>query len=167
MCNLNYSIFMFVASVAVFWLGARIGAIFHNRYGQLGESTLEDLKRVMGATLTLLGLIIGFTFSMAVSRYDQRKNLEEQEANAIGTEFVRADFLPAGNAATVRALLKSYLDQRILFYTTADGYLLEQNNVQTARLQKEMWSEVKGPRSENATPLAAIVAPGMNDVLNS
>ena len=105
---------------------------------------------------------------MAVSRYDQRKNLEEQEANAIGTEYVRADFLPAGNAATVRALLKSYLHQRILFfYTTADGHLLEQNNVQTARLQKEMWSEVKGPRSENATPLAAIVARRMNDVLNS
>ena len=104
---------------------------------------------------------------MAVSRYDQRKNLEEQEANAIGTEYVRADFLPAGNAATVRALLKSYLDQRILFYTTAERHLLEQNKVQTAQLQKEMWSEVKGPTSEIPTPLAAIVAPGMNDVLNS
>jgi len=136
-------------------------------YGQLGESPLEDLKRVIGATLTLLGLIIGFTFSMAVSRYDQRKNLEEQEANAIGTEYVRADFLPAGNAATVRALLKSYLDQRILFTLQLTGIYSNKITSQTARLQKQMWSEVKGPRSENATPLAAIVAPGMNDVLNS
>jgi hypothetical protein len=164
---LNYPIFMFVGSVAVFWLGARIGAILHGRYGQLGESTLEDFKLVLGATLTLLGLIIGFTFSMAVSRYDQRKNLEEEEANAIGTEYVRADFLPAANAARVRALLKSYLYRRILFYTTAEGHLLEQNNVQTAQLQKEMWSEVKGPTSENPTPLSSIVALGMNDVLNS
>ena len=164
---LNYPISVFVGSFAIFWLGARIGAIVHSRYGELGESTLEDFKLVLGATLTLLGLIIGFTFSMAVSRYDQRKNLEEEEANAIGTEYVRTDFLPSANAAKVRALLKSYLYQRILFYTTAEGHLLEQNKVQTAQLQKEMWSEVKGPTSENPTPVAAIVAQGMNDVLNS
>jgi hypothetical protein len=164
---LNHPIFMFVVSVAVFWLGARIGAILHARYGELGESTLEDFKLVLGATLTLLGLIIGFTFSMAVSRYDQRKNFEEEEANAIGTEYVRADFLPAAGAARVRALLISYLDLRILFYTTPDGRLHEENNAQTAQLQKQMWTAVAGPTSEQPTPVAALVAQGMNDVLNS
>jgi len=158
---------MFAASVAAFWLGARIGAILHSRYGELDEITLEDFKLVLGATLTLLGLIIGFTFSMAVSRYDQRKNLEEEEANAIGTEYVRADFLPTASAVRVRTLLRSYLDQRILYYTTPNGHLLEQNNVQTAQLQTEMWSAIKGPTSENPTPVAALVVQGMNDVLNS
>jgi hypothetical protein len=62
---------------------------------------------VLGATLTLLSLIVGFSFSMAVGRYDQRKNLEEEEANAIGTEYARAELLPAAAAARVRALLKS------------------------------------------------------------
>jgi len=164
---LNYPILMLAASVAAFWLGARIGAILHNRYGELDEITLEDFKLVLGATLTLLGLIIGFTFSMAVSRYDQRKNLEEEEANAIGTEYLRADFLPIASAARVRSLLQSYLDQRILYYTTPNGHQLELNNVQTAQLQTEMWSAVKGPTSENPTPVAALVAQGMNDVLNS
>jgi hypothetical protein len=65
------------------------------------------------ATLTILGLIIGFTFSMAVSRYDQRKHYEELEASAIGTEHLRADLLPAAEASQVRTLLKSYLDERI------------------------------------------------------
>src|SRR5258707_8696444 len=149
---LNHPVLLFVISMPALWFGARVGAIFHNRIGKLDANMLEDFKIVqlyrigkldanmledfkivLGATLTLLGLIIGFTFSMAVSRYDQRKNLEEEEANAIGTEYVRADFLPAANAAKVRALLKSYLYQRILFYTTAEGHLLEQNNVQTAR----------------------------------
>jgi hypothetical protein len=55
----------------------------------------KDIDVVQAATLTLLGLIIGFSFSMAVTRYDQRKNYEEAEANAIGTEYVRADLLPA------------------------------------------------------------------------
>ena len=164
---LNYPILMLAASVAAFWLGARIGAILHNRYGELDEITLEDFKLVLGATLTLLGLIIGFSFSMAVSRYDQRKNLEEEEANAIGTEYLRADFLPIASAARVRSLLQSYLDQRILYYTTPNGHQLELNNVQTAQLQTEMWSAVKGPTSENPTPVAALVAQGMNDVLNS
>jgi hypothetical protein len=50
---------------------------------------------------------------MAISRYDQRKNLEESEANAIGAEYVRADFLPGADAARVRALLRNYLDQRV------------------------------------------------------
>ena len=62
----------------------------------------EDFGFILAATLTLLGLIIGFSFSMATSRYDQRKNYEEAEANAIGTEYVRADLLPAADAATVR-----------------------------------------------------------------
>lgn len=164
---LDHPIFMFVVSLAAFWFGARIGAIFHARYGELGENTLEDFKLVLGATLTLLGLIIGFTFSMAVSRYDQRKNFEEEEANAIGTEFVRADFLPAATSARVRALLISYLDLRILFYTTPDKRLLEQNSAQTAQLQKEMWAVVVGPTSEQPTPVAALIVQGMNDVLNS
>jgi hypothetical protein len=164
---LHYPIFIFVGSVVLFWIGARIGTIFHARYGEFDKSTLEDFKVVLGAALTLLGLIIGFTFSMAVSRYDQRKNLEEEEANAIGTEYVRAEFLPSASAARVRTLLKSYLDQRILYYTTSDGHLLDQNKVQTSRLQNEMWSATIGPTSENPTPLAALVVQGMNDVLNS
>jgi hypothetical protein len=91
---LHYPIFMFVGSVALFWPGARIGATFHARYGESDEITFTDFKLVLGATLTLLGLIIGFTFSMAVSRYDQRKNLEEEEANAIGTGMCGRSFYP-------------------------------------------------------------------------
>ena len=50
---------------------------------------------------------------MAISRYDLRKNYEEAEANAIGTEYVRAGLLPAADAAVVRALLRKYLDLRV------------------------------------------------------
>jgi len=95
---------------------------------------------------------------MAVSRNDQRKNLEEEEANAIRTEYVRAEFLPGASGARVPTLLKRYLDQWILFYTTPGGHLL---------LQKEMWSATIRPTSENPTPVAAPVAQVMTDVLNS
>ena len=84
----------------------------------LKDDEHEFFSVVQAATLTLLGLIIGFSFSMAISRYDQRKNYEEAEANAIGTEYVRADLLPAGDAAAVRAKLRKYPDLRIEFYRT-------------------------------------------------
>jgi len=164
---LNHPVLLFVISMPALWFGARVGAIFHNRLGKLDPNMLEDFKIVLGATLTLLGLIVGFTFSMAVSRYDQRKNLEEQEANAIGTEYLRADLLPAPNAARVRTLLKSYLDERILYFTTSNAQLAQQINVRTARLQKEMWQAIVGPASDQPTPAAALVVGGMNDVLNS
>jgi hypothetical protein len=57
---------------------------------------------------------------MATTRYDQRKNYEEQEANAIGTEYAGADLLSPVDAAKVRSLLRSYLDQRILFFAIHD-----------------------------------------------
>src|SRR6266481_9311109 len=60
---LNHPPLMFVVSVPAFWFGARIGAIFHSRLRQLDGNMLEDFKVVLGATLTLVGLIVGFTFS--------------------------------------------------------------------------------------------------------
>jgi hypothetical protein len=145
------------------WLGSRLGAWGGNGKKERGE----DFSLILGGTLTLLGLIIGFTFSMAVGRYDQRKNYEEQEANAIGTEYARADLLPASDAAKVRGLLRSYLDQRIQYYVTRDAQHLRKIDSQTIRLQAEMWSAVAAPALAQPTPVAALVVSGMNDVLNS
>ena len=113
---LDYPILVLAVSLLVFWIAAWVGSAFRARQSEQNKADHDDFAFVLGGTLTLLGLIIGFTFSMAVSRYDQRKNYEEQEANAIGTEYVRADLLPEADASKVRALLSSYLDQRILGY---------------------------------------------------
>ena len=82
---------------------------------------------------------------MAIERYDQRKNYEEAEANAIGTEMVRAGLLPPADASKVRLLLRSYLDQRVSFYTTRDGLQLREINARTAELQGALWSAVEAP----------------------
>ncbi len=104
---------------------------------------------------------------MAISRYDQRKNYEEAEANAIGTEYVRADLLSGGNAAEVRTLLTQYLEQRILFYNTRGVREIQQIDKGTTQLQSELWSAVKAPALAQPTPVMALVVSGMNDVLNS
>ena len=156
-----------VLSFFIMWLSAQIGVLFRKRQRQLEEAEHQDRDFIVAATLTLLALIIGFSFSMAVGRYDQRKNYEEAEANAIGTEYVRADLLSADEAARVRVLLKDYLDQRILFYRTGDERELRQINARTAQLQTELWSAARTQATAQPTPVLALAVSGMNDVLNS
>src|SRR5262245_11686309 len=146
---------------------ARIGAVLAKRWRTAEPGAREDFGVIEGATLTLLGLIIGFSFSMAVGRYDQRKNYEEAEANAIGTAFVRADLLPAADAAKLRSLLRGYLKQRILFYTASEGSELERINAETARQQEALWRAVVPPAAAKPTPITALVVAAINDVLNS
>src|SRR5580658_6826597 len=150
-----------ILSFVLLWLAARIGSAFRTRQ-PLDDGLRHDLDVVVAATLTLLGLIIGFSFSMATDRYDQRKNCEEAEANAIGTEYVRADLLPPADAARVRALLVSYLDQRVLFYKTGEGDQLRQINDATAQLQTHLWTAVTHPAdAAPATPVVALAVSGM------
>ena len=168
MNNLTYLPFLlFAVSLLVLSLSARIGAALARRWGIPDDGVRADFGVVLAATLTLLGLIIGFSFSMTISRYDQRKNYEEAEANAIDTEFVRADLLPAADAAKVRTLLRSYLDQRVLFYATRDAQQLRQINADTAKLQADLWSAVQAPAAAHPTPVVTLAVAGMNDVFNS
>ena len=159
-------ILMFVVTVVALWLSFLVGTVLRKRRSDMGEEERGDYGVLLSAMLTLLGLIVAFTFSMAGTRYDQRKNLEEEEANAIGTEYVRADLLPSNAAEKVQGLLRSYLEQRILFYRYT-GDQLREVNATTGKLQIELWEAVKTPAGTNRGAVEALAVSGMNDVLNS
>jgi len=154
-------------SLVALWFSAHVGVLIHEKVRPLDEREREDFNVVVTATLTLLGLIIGFSFAMAISRYDQRKNYEEDEANAIGTAYFRAGLLPADDAAKIRGLLKEYLDQRILFYQTRNRPQLRQIDARTAQLQNQLWSVVQGAAARQPTPVVALSVASINDALNS
>lgn len=139
------------------WLGRR-------RAGARGLDR-RDFATVLTASLTLLALIIGFALSMAVSRYDQRKNYEEAEANAIGTEYLRVSLLPSPDGP--RALLARYTGLRICFYQVRNERALETITAQTGALQDRMWASVAGGGRTSPTPVTALVLSGMNDVINA
>ena len=162
----RHPLLVFALSFTVLCASAWIGASFRKWRGPV-EDMHEDFGVILTATLTLLALIIGFSFSMAIARYDQRKNLEEEEANSIGTEYVRADLLSAADAAKVRSLLGAYLDQRVLFYTTRDDGQLQQISARTTQLQAELWSMVRAPTAAQPPAIVVLAVSGMNDVLNS
>jgi hypothetical protein len=163
----NFPWVLFFVSFVVLLLSTKIGASFHKWWGWCERGEGEDFKVVLTATLTLLGLIIGFSFSMALSRYDQRKNYEAIEANVIGTEYNRAGLLEFADAERTQDLLKKYLAQRVLFYTVRNRRELAEVDRQTAQLQQQMWSVVQAAATRKPSPVKTLVASGMNEVLDS
>jgi hypothetical protein len=162
----NYPRYLFLFWLVALWLAAHLGVLLQRRW-PLQDDERNEFGIVQAACLTLMGLIIGFSFSMAINRYDLRKNDEAAEANAIGTEYVRAGLLPAENAALVRAQLRSYVGLRILFYKSRSDVELRPISADTARLQGDMWAAVQTAAVSQPSAVNALVASGMNDVLNS
>jgi hypothetical protein len=166
--GLDNPLLVFVVSVLVQVLAAHVGRLIGWMKHGLGQDEREDFSTLQTASLTLLGLIIGFSFSMAVSRYDQRKNLEEAEANAIGTEYVRADLLPPEDTPKVHELLRRYTDLRVSFYSARGEQQLQQINDETAKVQAQLWATIlPAAAKQSLSPVVALIISGMNDVLNS
>lgn len=154
-------------SAAVLCLAVQFGALCASKLRQLQEDERHDLSIVVNASVTSLALIIGFSFSMAVSRYDLRKGCEKEEASAISTEYIRADLLPAADAQKVRELLTEYTNQRLQYYTTRDQPSRASLNRETEELAAQMWSIILPLVQANPNPAMVFVLSGMNDVVNS
>jgi hypothetical protein len=164
---LDYPPLVFLLTLLLCVFSLWFGASVMRRLRPPDETKREDFNVILGAVLTLLGLIIGFSFSMAGSRYDQRKDLEAAEANMIGTEYIRANLLPAEDALRVKQLLRDYLDQRVLFYTTRNAQAVAGINARTAQLQTQLWQAVAVPGRQALEPAVALAVSGMNEVLDS
>lgn len=163
----RHPVIFFIASFFVFTLGSFTSVLFLRRKKRLDDDVYGDFGIVQAASLTLLALLIGFSFSMAVNRYDLRKNYEEEEANAIGTEYLRADLLTSEHAEHIKSLLKAYLQLRIQFYKTTNNVELKQISIQTNKIQDRLWQAVLTECKAQPTPVSALVVSGMNDVINS
>jgi hypothetical protein len=114
-------------------LGFRLG---RHRRGVAGEA----LSTLTGAVLGLLALLLGFSFAMAETRYQTRRDLVVAEANAIGTTMLRAQLLPDPPRAEIERLLERYLDARIAFHAAGtDAARVRRASVESERLQTELW----------------------------
>jgi hypothetical protein len=163
----DFPLVVFLTSVFGLWLSAQAGVYLRKKLRPVEEEERKDLATLEAATLTLLGLIVAFSFSMAISRYDQRKDYEANEANAIGTEYYRAGLLPEKDKDVVRGLLKQYVRQRVAFYESRTEAEVKQINDATDQLEVELWSKIQTVAAIQPTPPVALVAAGMNNVLDN
>ena len=100
----------------------------------------NDDTFAMNSVLGMLALLIGFSFSIALNRYESRRQLVVQEANAIGTTWLRTDLLPQQDRAQMQALLQRYVDARIQYGDGASGLAENAEFAKTEVLQGELWS---------------------------
>ena len=144
---------MLVAMMAFLEIGRRVGArrLAQNPEIRSGVSTLE------GAVLALLGLLIAFTFSGAMSRFDGRRQLVVEESNDIGTAYLRVDLLPGASQPAVRELFRQYLDSRLETYRLVpDMAAVNKELARSAKIQGEIWQQsIAASRLPDAHPDAA------------
>jgi hypothetical protein len=156
---------LFVGIVAFLMIGRRLGRRAMQRYGAVPASvgSLET------AVFALLGLMIAFTFSGALERFDKRRAHIVDEANAIGTAYLRMDLLPASAQPKVRETFKAYVDSRIATYRKLPDIAAAQAEFNHSReVQAELWKQVVDAlHQRDARPAAEIVViQAMNEMIN-
>jgi hypothetical protein len=156
---------LFVAILGMLELGRRIGA---RRLAQDPAGARAGIGAVDGAVFGLLGLLIAFTFSGAAARFEARRNLVTEEANAIGTAWLRIDVLPAEAQPALRDLFRRYLDSRIAAYRKVpdmDAALEELGR--SVALQGEIWTAAVAAGQAAPAPAATmLLLPALNQMID-
>lgn len=114
--------------------GFRLG---QRRQRKLAPENQEGVGTVVGATLGLLAFLLAFTFGLAASRYDDRRETFQEEVNAIGTTYLRSAFLPDKQSREIRALLREYVDVRLK--AAQPGESMATAIPKSEKLQNAMW----------------------------
>jgi hypothetical protein len=137
------------------------------RVGQMRERRAHEMETPVGemvaSTLALLAFILGFTFSLAASRFDAKRQLLVDEANAIGTTWLRADMLPE-RREDIRALLREYVDVRI--DAIVPGKLAASIR-RSEDLQNRLWAlAVPMARSDPDSVIVGLFVQSLNDMID-
>jgi hypothetical protein len=138
-----------IVSLVAFEIGYRVGVWWQRRTPDEKEGPTGML---VGSLFALLAFLLAVTMGMASDRFDTRRNLVLQEANAIGTTYLRAGYLPAPYADEMRELLREYVPLRI---NIADRAEFQANQARSTEIQGEMWAMTE--EMARATPESEVL----------
>ncbi|MFK2872585.1 bestrophin-like domain [Dyella lipolytica] len=145
-------------------IGFRLRALAKNRDDKDWEKQVHETRNQIAI---LLSLLIGFSMSMALSRFDLRKELVIDEANAIGTAYLRAGMQAEPVRSKAPVLLRDYVDSRIAIYGNAAEEDARNSAVQRSKqIQDELWSEATAEAQQTPTPIVAIYVSALNDMID-
>ena len=156
---------LFVGMLVCLEIGYRIGRNDTTAHPHL---PLEGVGAMESATFALFGLILAFSFAGATARLDVRRQLIVQEANAIGTAYLRVDLLPSNDQPAVRQLFQRYLDARLRMYALLPNMAAaEEELARTQSIQREIWSRAVGAsRSDPTGNAAKLLLPSLNEMID-
>ena len=124
----------------------------------------SPLGGVVGATLGLLAFMLAFTFGLAASRFETRRQVLLSEANAIGTTYLRAAMIPEPMGTESRNLLREYVDIRL-----AGGQQpgqLQQALARSEELHNQLWSQAVAATQKERSPMTSIYVQSLNEVID-
>ena len=145
-------------------VGRRVGA---RRMARDSEGARAGTGAVEGAVFGLMGLLIAFTFSGAAARFDGRRQLVTEEANCIGTAWLRLDLLPAGMQPALRDSFRRYVDTRIEVYQKLPDLEAAYAALgRCAALQSEIWTQAVAASREGPSPATMLLLPALNQMFD-
>jgi hypothetical protein len=154
---------LFVAMLVLLEIGRRFGV---RRMAADSEGARSGAGVVDGAVFALLGLLLAFTFSGAASRFDERRKLVVEEANAIGTAYLRIDLLPSAAQADLRASFRRYVDARLAVYRALpDIAAAKAELVRATGLQQEIWAKAVAASTGAQAP-TMLLLPALNEMID-
>jgi len=128
----------------------------------------RDARTAQAAVFGLLGLLLAFTFSGALQRFDDRRQLVREETNAIGTAWYRIDLLPAARQPEMRGLFRQYLDTRIQTYRNiTDEAAMRASLAKAEQQQRQIWGvAIAGAEETGKIPAYTILLPALNEMFD-
>jgi hypothetical protein len=155
----------FLLMLAATEAGFRLGRTSETRIPEAMESQLSTIE---AAILGVLGLLLGFTMSMAVTRFEARKQLVVEEANAIGTAYLRTQLLPAPEGPEIASLLRQYIDARVQYGTAGNDIArIGSLRAEDFRLQGQFWTEAASYGQKDPNPVkAGLLLQSLNEVID-
>ena len=156
---------LYVATVVIILLAVEGGQRLGKYRQQHTEQELEAPVSVMvGATLGLLAFMLAFTFGLAASRFDMRRGFVVDEANAIGTTYLRAELLTEPHRTEVRNLLREYVDVRLELVRPGKA---EEAMQKSDQLHGRLWSQAVDVGEKNpGSIVAGLFIGSLNEVID-
>lgn len=155
---------VFPLTMIVGLLAVEVGIrIARQRKQRSKEKTEAPPAPVVAATLGLLAFMLAFTFGIAASRFEERRQAVLSEANAISTAYLRAEMLPAPHAANVRNLLREYVAVRI---DGSDAAKITEAISKSEELHKRLWAEAVGAAQKEKNVFISAFMQSLTDVIN-
>lgn len=141
--------------------GYRYGMWRHAR--QPGEKE-QPVVAIVASILGLVALLLGFTFNLAASRFEARRQVLLEEANAIGTTYLRAQLLPGDHGNRAEELLREYVAARL---SAVEPGKLESSIQRSEELHRQLWAEADAAAAANeGSIMTGLFIQSLNDVID-